>query len=205
MRSKMQLSNSSMLMLGLCVLVGSLFTIGAGVSSTFAAPPSDPNSSTDVSELTRMDKKLPSASRLRSECFGVRRCETRKPGSCGKTGTDECPGPMLVCCAISRRRPERREAAVDSNWRAGGSCHKNPGHRPWAHPFSNVQMDAYWWRRQQAIRQRVDRVSSHRQGCPRFKTLPSMPGVVRRCMNADQIEGGWSSNGASGAKTPGTP
>ena len=64
MRSMMQLSNSSILMLGLCVLVGSLFTIGAGVSSAFEAPPLNPNPTTDVAELTQnWDKKLPSASR----------------------------------------------------------------------------------------------------------------------------------------------
>ena len=46
MRSTLQLSNSSMLMRGLCVLVGSCFTIGAGVSSGFPAPPSNPNPTT---------------------------------------------------------------------------------------------------------------------------------------------------------------
>ena len=65
MRSTMQLSNSSMLMRGLCVLVGSCFTIGVGVRSASAAPPSNPNPITDVSELTQnWDKKLPSASRF---------------------------------------------------------------------------------------------------------------------------------------------
>ena len=53
MRSTMQLSNSSMLMLGFCVLVESLFIIEAGVSSAVAAPPSNRNPTTDVSELTQ--------------------------------------------------------------------------------------------------------------------------------------------------------
>jgi hypothetical protein len=42
MRSTMHLSNRSMLMPGLCVLVGSLFTSGVAMNSAFAAPPRIP-------------------------------------------------------------------------------------------------------------------------------------------------------------------
>src|SRR5678809_1356899 len=58
MRSTRQLSNRSMLMPGLCVLVGSLFTSGVGMSSVYAAPPSNPN------PTHSWDKKLPSVSRF---------------------------------------------------------------------------------------------------------------------------------------------
>ena len=65
MRSTAQLSNRSMLRRGLCVLVGSWFTIGAGASSAFEAPPSKSNPTTNTSALMQnWDKKLPSVSRF---------------------------------------------------------------------------------------------------------------------------------------------
>jgi len=53
------------LMLGVCVLVGSLFAVGARASSAFADPQPDPNRTAVVSDLPKnWSKKLPSASRF---------------------------------------------------------------------------------------------------------------------------------------------
>src|SRR5262249_17349961 len=53
------------LMLGLCVLVGSLFTVGVRASSAFADPQPNPNRTTVLSDLPQnWSKKLPSASRF---------------------------------------------------------------------------------------------------------------------------------------------
>src|SRR5262249_59851898 len=62
MRNTRQLSSS---LIGLCVLVGSLFAIGARASSAFAEPQPNPDRTTDVSALPQnWSKKLPSASRF---------------------------------------------------------------------------------------------------------------------------------------------
>ena len=151
MRRTMQLSNSSMLMLGLCVLVGSLFTIGAGVSSAFAAPPSDPNPTADVSELTQdWDKKLPSASRFTIlSVFGdaaVRDDETRLVWEKTLETTEVSWTDARATCADKNvggrkgwRLPSIFELAslVDPSIRTGTTL-------PLGHPFINVQMDAYW-------------------------------------------------------------
>ena len=151
MRSTMQLSNSSMLMLGLCVLVGSLFTIGAGVSSAIAAPPSNPDPTTNVSELTpNWDKKLPSASRFTIlSAFGdaaVRDDETGLVWEKTLETTELSWTNARAACANKDvggrkgwRLPSISELAslVDPSIRTGPTL-------PLGHPFSNVQMDAYW-------------------------------------------------------------
>lgn len=151
MRSTMQLSNSSMLMLGLCVLVGSLFTIGAGVSSAIAAPPSNPDPTTNVSELTQnWDKKLPSASRFTIlSVFGdaaVRDDETGLVWEKTLETTELSWTNARAACADKDvggrkgwRLPSISELAslVDPSIRTGPTL-------PLDHPFSNVQTDAYW-------------------------------------------------------------
>ena len=154
MRGTMQLSHSSMLMLGLCVLVGSLFTIGAGMSSAFAAPPSNPNPTTDVSVLTtNWDKKLPSASRFTIlSAFGgaaVRDDETGLVWEMTLQTTELSWTDARAVCADKDvggrkgwRLPSISELAslVDTSIR---DIREGPT-LPLGYPFTNVQMDAYW-------------------------------------------------------------
>ena len=67
------------LMFGVCVLVGSLFAVGARASSAFADPQPDPNRTAPV-------------------LLGEDMVKTMKPGSCGKRlwKRPSCPGPTLV-------------------------------------------------------------------------------------------------------------
>ena len=154
MRSMMQLSNSSMLMLGLCVLVGSLFTIAEGVSSAFAVPPSNPNPITDVSELTQnWDKKLPSASRFTIlSAFGgaaVRDDETGLVWEKTLESTELSWSNARAVCAdkdVGGRKGWRLASIselaslVDTSIR---EMREGPT-LPLGYPFANVQMDAYW-------------------------------------------------------------
>jgi len=151
MRRTMQLSNSSMLILGLCVLVGSCFTIGAEVSSGFAAPPSNPNPTMDVSERTQnWDKKLPSASRFTIlSAFGdaaVRDDETGLVWEKTLETAEMSWSDARAACANKDvggrkgwRLPSISELAtlVDPSMRTGNTL-------PLGHPFTNVQMDVYW-------------------------------------------------------------
>ena len=151
MRSTLQLSNSSMLMRGLCFLVGSWFTIGAGVSSGFAAPSSNPNPTTAGSELTQnWDKKLPSASRFTTlSAFGdaaVRDDETGLVWEKTLETTEVSWTDARAACANKDvggrkgwRLPSISELAslVDPSMRTGNTL-------PLDHPFHNVQMDVYW-------------------------------------------------------------
>jgi Protein of unknown function (DUF1566) len=151
MRSSMQLSNSSLLMLGLCVLVGSLLSIGTGVSNAFAAPPSNPNSTTDVSELTQnWSKKLPSASRFTiMSAFGgaaVRDDETGLVWEMTLETKEVSWTDARAACADKNvdgrkgwRLPSIFELAslMDLSIREGPTL-------PVGHPFTNVQMDVYW-------------------------------------------------------------
>lgn len=151
MRSTMQMSNSSILLLGLCVLVGSLFTIGAGVSSAFAAPSSNPNSTTDVSELTlNWDKKMPSASRftilsafgdaaVRDDETGLVWEKTLETNEVSWTDARATCANKDVGGRKGWRLPSIFELAslVDPSIRTGPTL-------PLDHPFTSVQMDAYW-------------------------------------------------------------
>ena len=151
MRSTMQLSNSSVLMLGLCILVRSLLTIGAGVSSAFADPPSNSNPTTDVSELTQnWDKKMPSASRFTIlSAFGdaaVRDDETGLVWEKTLETTEVSWADARAACADKDvggrkgwRLPSIFELAslMDLSMRTGPTL-------PLSHPFTNVQMDVYW-------------------------------------------------------------
>ncbi len=149
MRSTMQLSHSSMLMLGLCVLVKSLLTIGAGVSSALAAPPSNPT--TDVSELTQnWGKKLPAVSRFTIlSAFGdaaVRDNETGLVWEKTLETSEVSWSDARAACADKDvggrkgwRLPSISELAslMDLSMRTGPTL-------PLGHPFTNVQMDVYW-------------------------------------------------------------
>ena len=151
MRSSMQLSNSSMLMLGLCVSVGSLLTIWAGVSSAFAAPPSNPIPTTDVSELTQnWDKKLPSASRFTIlSAFGdaaVRDDETGLVWEKTLETSEVSWTDARVACAdkdLGGRRGWRLPSIFELSSLVDPSIRTGPT-LPLGHPFTNVQMDAYW-------------------------------------------------------------
>ena len=154
MRSTMQLSNSSILMLGLCVLVESSFTIGAGVSSAFAASPSNPSPTTDVSELTRnWDKKLPSASRftilsafggaaVRDDETGLVWEKTLESAELSWTNARAACADKDVGGRKGWRLPSISELAslVDTSIR---DIREGPT-LPLGYPFTNVQMDAYW-------------------------------------------------------------
>lgn len=151
MRSMVQLSNSSTLMRGLCVLVGSCFTIGAGVSSGFADSPSNPNPTTDVSGLTQnWDKKLPSVSRFTIlSAFGdaaVRDDETGLVWEKTLETNEVSWADARAACANKDvggrkgwRLPSISELAslVDPSMRTGNTL-------PLGHPFTNVLMDVYW-------------------------------------------------------------
>ena len=142
MRSTMQLSASSMLMLGLCALVGSLLTIGAGMSRAFA---------TDIPERSQnWDKKLPSASRFTIlSTFGdaaVRDDETGLVWEKTLETTELSWADARAACADKDvggrkgwRLPSISELAslVDPSMRTGSTL-------PLGHPFTNIQLDVYW-------------------------------------------------------------
>ena len=149
MRSTRQLSSS--LILGLCVLVGSLFTIGARASSAFAEPQPNPNRTTDVSALPQnWSKKLPSASRFTVlSAFGdaaVRDDETGLVWERTLETTELSWTDARAACADKDvggrkgwRLPSISELAslVDPSMTAGSTL-------PLSHPFTNVKTDVYW-------------------------------------------------------------
>jgi hypothetical protein len=151
MRSTLQLPNSSMLMRGLCVLVGSCFTIGAGVSSVVATPASNPNPTTEVSELTQnWDKKLPSASRftilsafggaaVRDDETGLVWEKTLETKEVSWTDARAACADKDVGGRKGWRLPSISELAslVDPSMTTGNTL-------PLGHPFTNVQLDVYW-------------------------------------------------------------
>jgi len=147
----MQLSNSSMLMLGLCVLVGSLLSIEAGVSSALAAPPSNPNPTTDVSELTlNWDKKMPSASRFTTlSAFGdaaVRDDETGLVWEKTLETNEVSWTDARAACAnkdVGGRKGWRLPSIIELASLVDPSIRTGPT-LPLGHPFTSVQMDAYW-------------------------------------------------------------
>lgn len=151
MRSMMQLSNRSMQMLGLCVLVGSMFNIEPGVSSAFAAPSSNPNPTTDVSEITEnWDKKLPSASRFTIlSAFGgaaVRDDETGLVWEKTLETNEMSWTDARAACAdknVSGRKGWRLPSIFELASLMDLSIREGPT-LPLGHPFTNVQMDAYW-------------------------------------------------------------
>ena len=151
MRSTMQLSNSSLLMLGLCVLIGSLLSSEAGVRSALAAPPSNPNPPTDVSELTlHWDKKLPSASRFTIlSAFGdaaVRDDETGLVWEKTLETNEVSWTDARATCAnkdVGGRKGWRLPSIIELASLVDPSIRTGPT-LPLGHPFTSVQMDAYW-------------------------------------------------------------
>jgi Protein of unknown function (DUF1566) len=151
MRSTKQLSNSSMLIPGLCVLVGSWFTIGAWGSSAFAAPPSNPNPTTDVSEPTQSwDKKLPSVSRFTIlSAFGDAAVRDDETGLVWEKTLETTE----VSWTVARAACADKDVGGRKGWRLPSifelvslmdlSMSTGPT-LPLSHPFTNVQMDAYW-------------------------------------------------------------
>ena len=151
MRSTAQLSNRSMLRRGLCVLVGSWFTIGAGASSAFEAPPSKSNPTTNTSALMQnWDKKLPSVSRFTIlSAFGgaaVRDDETGLVWEKTLETNQVSWADARAACADKDvggrkgwRLPSIFELAslMDLSMSAGPTL-------PLGHPFTNVQLDVYW-------------------------------------------------------------
>lgn len=149
MRSTRQLSSS--LILGLCVLVGNLFTVGARASSAFAEPQPNPNRTTDVSALPQnWSKKLPSASRFTVlSVFGdaaVRDDETGLVWERTLETTELSWTDARAACADKDvggrkgwRLPSISELAslVDPSMTAGSTL-------PLSHPFTNVKTDVYW-------------------------------------------------------------
>lgn len=151
MRSTMQLSNSSMLMRGLCVLVGSWFTIGAGASSAFEAPPSKSNPTTNASALIQnWDKKLPSASRFTIlSTFGgaaVRDDETGLVWEMTLETHEVSWNDARAACAdknVGGRKGWRLPSIFELASLMDLSISEGPT-LPLNHPFTNVQMDVYW-------------------------------------------------------------
>ena len=151
MKGTMQLSHSFILMLGLCVLVGSSFTIGVGVSSAVAAPPSNLNRTTEISELTQnWDKKLPSVSRftilsvfgdaaVRDDETGLVWEKTLESAELSWTNARAACADKDVGGRKGWRLPSIFElvSLMDLSMRTGPTL-------PLGHPFTNVQMDAYW-------------------------------------------------------------
>ena len=149
MRSTRQVSSS--LILGLCVLVGSLFAIGARASSAFAEPQPNPDRTTDVSALPQnWSKKLPSASRFTVlSAFGdaaVRDDETGLVWERTLETTELSWTDARAACADKDvggrkgwRLPSISELAslVDPSMTAGSTL-------PLSHPFTNVKTDVYW-------------------------------------------------------------
>ena len=183
MRSTMQ-SNSSMLMLGLCVLVGSLLTIEAGVSSA-----------TDVSELTQnWDKKMPSASRFTIlSAFGNAAVRDNVTGLVWEKTletTEVSWSDARAACADKDvggrkgwRLPSIFELAslMDLSMRTGPTL-------PLGHPFTNVQMDVYWSTTTVADNPKSAWIVFFDTGkvLHAFKTITFHAWCVRSGMNADQ-------------------
>ena len=151
MRSTVQLSKSPMLMPGLCVLVGSLVTSGAGVSSVFADSSADPNPTTDVSQLTQnWDKKLPSASRFTIlSAFGgaaVRDDETGLVWEKTLETNEVSWADARAACAdkdVGGRKGWRLPSIFELASLMDLSMSTGPT-LPLGHPFTNVQLDVYW-------------------------------------------------------------
>ena len=152
MRSMMQLSNSSMLIPRLCVLVGSLFTIEPGVSSAIAAPSSNPNPTQDISGLTQnWDKKLPGASRFTIlSAFGDAAVRDEETGLVWEKTLETIELPW----ADARTACVNKDVGGRKGWRLPSiselaslidpSSLKSESTLPMGHPFANVQLDAYW-------------------------------------------------------------
>ena len=151
MRSTVPLSTRSTLMLGLCVLVGSLESIGSGVSNACAAPPSNPNPPAHVSKLTQnWDKKLPSASRFTIlSAFGdaaVRDDETGLVWEITLETKEVSWTDARAACAdknVGGRKGWRLPSISELASLMDLSIREEPT-LPLGHPFTNVQMDVYW-------------------------------------------------------------
>jgi len=151
MRRTMQPSKRSMLMRGLCALVGSCFTIGVGVSSAVAAPPSNPNPITRVSERTQnWDKKLPAASRFTIlSAFGdaaVRDDETGLVWEKTLETNEVSWNDARAACAdkdVGGRKGWRLPSIFELASLMDLSMTTGPT-LPLGHPFTNVQLDVYW-------------------------------------------------------------
>lgn len=152
MRSTMQLSHSSILMLRLCVLVGSSLTIGAGVGSAVAASLSNPNPTQDISGVTQnWDKKLPSASRfIILSAFGDAAVRDEETGLVWERTleTIELPwaGARAACANkdVGGRKGWRLPSISELASLIDPSSLKSESTLPMGHPFTNVLLDAYW-------------------------------------------------------------
>jgi len=152
MSSTTQLSNSSMLMLRLCVLVGgSLFTIGAGASSAFEDSRSKPNPTADVSEHTQnWDKKLLSDSRFTVlSAFGGGAVRDNETGLVWETTLDTAEMSWIdarAACVdkdVGNRKGWRLPSIPELASLVDPSISPGPT-LPIGHPFTNVQSDVYW-------------------------------------------------------------
>ncbi len=189
MRSTMQLSNSSMLMLGLSVLVGSVFTIGAGVSSAFAAP------TMDVSELPRTwSKKLPSASRFTIlSAFGDAAVQDNETGLVWEKTLETTEVSQIdarAACAdkdVGGRKGWRLPSIFELASLVDPSISTGPT-LPLGHPFTNVQRDVYWSATTLAGNPKSAWLVFFDTGkvLHAFKTITFHAWCVRGDMNADQ-------------------
>ena len=142
---------SANLMLGLCVFVGSVLTIGARANSAFADAQSNPNPTTAVSDLPQnWGKKLPSASRFTVlSAFGDAAVRDEETGLVWENTleTTELSWTDARAACVDKdvggrkgwRLPSIFELAslVDSSMRTGSTL-------PLGHPFTNVLSDVYW-------------------------------------------------------------
>jgi hypothetical protein len=137
---------------GLCLLIGSVFTLGASWYSTFAAPPSNPNPATDVPNLLLQNwsKKLPSDSRFTVlNAFGSAAVRDDETGLVWEKTLETAElswADARNACADKDvggrkgwRLPSISELAslVDPSMRTGSTL-------PLGHPFTNALADVYW-------------------------------------------------------------
>jgi Protein of unknown function (DUF1566) len=135
--------------LGSCVLIGNVFALGASSHSAFAAPPSNPNPTTDLL-LHNWSKKLPSASRftvlsdfghaaVRDEETGLVWEKTLETSEVSWSDARAACADKDVGGRKGWRLPSISELAslVDPSVKTGSSL-------PLGHPFTNAQADVYW-------------------------------------------------------------
>jgi len=150
MRSTLQLSNSSMPMLGLGALVW-MFTIGAGTSSAFEEPHPKLNSTTDLSGLTQnWDKRLLSSSRFTIlSAFGGAAVRDDETGLVWEKTLETAELSWIdarAACVnkdVGNRKGWRLPSIPELASLVDPSISPGPM-LPMGHPFTNVQSDVYW-------------------------------------------------------------
>jgi hypothetical protein len=181
----MQLSNSSLLMLGVCVLVGSLLAITSSSNS---------KSTTDGSELTQnWGKKLPTTSRftvlsafgdaaVRDDETGLVWEKTLETNELSWTDARAACADKDVGGRKGWRLPSISELAslLDPSIRTGPTL-------PLGHPFTNVQ-DVYWSATSVTDNTKSAWLVFFDTGkvIYAFKTITFRAWCVRSGMNADQ-------------------